>query len=207
MVGELHLPYAERPAATWRTQPAEVKAHKLPECVNAKATGHHRVALEMASEEPEIGLDVEFGADEALVVGPPGLRDFGDPIKHEHRRQRQLRIAGAKQFPAATGQQVLIFEARTPFDHFRARLCSTPTPSRNRRTRPARCAVSNTSRQRPKGVQRLRQRSFEMIGGVNAPKQLLLDEPVEFLARDPAPGLVAATHADDEARLQLGGHP
>jgi hypothetical protein len=43
-------------------EPAEVEAGELPHAVKAQAAGHHRIALEVAREEPEIRRDVEFGA-------------------------------------------------------------------------------------------------------------------------------------------------
>ena len=54
------------------------------------------------------GLDVEFGADEALVEGAAGFADLGDAVEHQHGRRGQLRIARAEQLAAGAGQQILI---------------------------------------------------------------------------------------------------
>ena len=70
----------------------------------AKATGHDRIALEMAGEEPKVRLELEHGADQALAVLAAGLRDLGDAVEHEHGGQRQLGIAGAEEFPPRAGQ-------------------------------------------------------------------------------------------------------
>src|SRR6185437_14887704 len=60
LAGELQLAEPERPAAPFAAAPAEVEADHLPHRVETKAAGHHRVVLEVATEEPEIRLDVEF---------------------------------------------------------------------------------------------------------------------------------------------------
>ena len=85
--------------------------------VEAEAARHDRIADEMAGEEPEVRLDVEFGADEALVEFAAGLADLGDAVEHQHRRIGQLRIAGAEQFAAGAGQQILIAVAGLLFRH------------------------------------------------------------------------------------------
>ena len=95
-----------------RAEPAEEEADHLPQRVEAEAARHHRVALEMAGEEPEVRLHLELGADQALAVLAAGLRDLGDAVEHQHRRQRQLRPFG-EQLAAAAGQQVLVLEARS----------------------------------------------------------------------------------------------
>jgi hypothetical protein len=83
----------------------------------AETARHDRVALEMAGEEPEIGTHVELGADHALAVRAAGLRDFGDPVEHQHGRKRKLGVALTEQFAASAGQQVFVFEARAPIAH------------------------------------------------------------------------------------------
>jgi hypothetical protein len=37
-------------------EPAEVEAGQLPHAVEAEAAGHHRIALEVAREEPEVRM-------------------------------------------------------------------------------------------------------------------------------------------------------
>ena len=71
----------------------------------------------MAAEEPEIGLDVEFGADKALAVGAAVFGDLDDAVEHQHRRQRQLGVALAEQLAAAAGQKVFIRELRASLAH------------------------------------------------------------------------------------------
>jgi hypothetical protein len=50
----------------------------------------------MAGEEPEVRLHVELGDDAAVAVLAALLGHMGDAIEHQHRRQRQLRIARAE---------------------------------------------------------------------------------------------------------------
>ncbi len=50
--------------------------------------------LKWHGKEPEVRIDVEFGADQALAVFAAGLVNLGDAVEHQHRRQRQLRVAG-----------------------------------------------------------------------------------------------------------------
>jgi hypothetical protein len=107
-----------RPRPGRPSQPRK-KACQLPERVEAEAAGHDGVALEMAAEEPKIGLNVEFGADVALAIGAALFADIDNAIEHEHGRQRQLRIALTEQFAATAGEQILIVEAGALFAHFR----------------------------------------------------------------------------------------
>ena len=109
-VGELDLADAERPAASRQPEPTEEEPGHLPQRVEAQAARHHRIALEMAAEKPEVGLDVEFRAHHPFAMRAAGLGDLGNPVEHQHGRQRQLRIAGAEQLAAPAGQQVLIVE-------------------------------------------------------------------------------------------------
>ena len=64
----------------------------------------------MAAEEPQVRVDVELGADEALAVRAAVVADVGDAIEHEHRWRGQAGIAFAEQFTAATGQQLLTIQ-------------------------------------------------------------------------------------------------
>ena len=72
----------------------------------------------MAAEKPEVGLDVELRAHLALAVGAARLGDLADPVEHQHRRQRQLRVAGAEQFAAAAGEEILVAETVAPIGHY-----------------------------------------------------------------------------------------
>src|SRR6185437_15366634 len=73
----------------------------------------------MAEEKPELRLHRELCTDHSLAVLAARLADFGDPIKHQHRRQRQLRIARAEQLATAASEQVFVFEAVPPRFHGR----------------------------------------------------------------------------------------
>ena len=110
------LAHAERAALAGRAEPAEEEAEQLPQRIDAEAAGHDRVALEVAGEEPEVGLELEHRADQALAVFAADFRDFGNAVEHQHRRQRQLRALDKKLAPPA-GQQVLVFEIRTALLH------------------------------------------------------------------------------------------
>jgi hypothetical protein len=76
-----------------------------------------RIADEVTGEEPEVRIDVELGAHIAIAVLAAGLENLGDAVEHQHRRQRQLRIAGAEELLAPAGQQILIAKRRAPFAH------------------------------------------------------------------------------------------
>ncbi len=58
----------------------------------------------MAVEEPEARLNVEFGAHVAFAVLAAVFEDLGDPVEHQHWRQRQLRISRAEQLLLAARQ-------------------------------------------------------------------------------------------------------
>src|SRR5689334_11509621 len=91
LAGKFKFAETERAAFAGRAEPAEEKPDHLPERVKAEATRHHRIALEVAEEEPEVRLDIEFGTHHALAVLAARFRNLGNAIEHQHRRQRQLR--------------------------------------------------------------------------------------------------------------------
>src|SRR5258708_6404271 len=84
--GKLDLADAQRPAASWRLHPAQEKAEELPQRVERQAARHHRIALEVAGEEPELGLHVELGHDLALAIAAALVVDLHDAIEHQHWR-------------------------------------------------------------------------------------------------------------------------
>src|SRR5450631_2109903 len=84
--GELDLADAQRPAASGRLHPAQEKAEKLPQRVERQAARHHRIALEMAGEEPKVRLHVELGHDLALAIAAALVVDLHDAIEHQHWR-------------------------------------------------------------------------------------------------------------------------
>ncbi len=117
LAGELQLAQPQRPAASLAADPAEVEADHLPHRVQAEAARHDRIVLEMAAEEPQVRLHIELGPDQALAELAAIFADFGDAVEHQHRRQRQLRIAGAEHLAAAAGQQILVFVTAAPIQH------------------------------------------------------------------------------------------
>ena len=99
------------PTPSARPRPgAFIQPRKKPSiCHSAsrpQAARHHRIALEVAGEEPEVGLDVELGHDLALAVLAAGVGDLHDAVEHQHGRQRQLRVAGPEQVPLGALDQV-----------------------------------------------------------------------------------------------------
>src|ERR1700730_2326031 len=117
LTGKFELAEPERPAAAFAADPPQVETDHLPQGVKAETAGHHGIVLEMAAEEPEVRLDVELGAHQALAVFPAGLGNLADAVEHQHRRQRQLRVARAEHLAAAAGQQILVFVTATPIQH------------------------------------------------------------------------------------------
>src|SRR5262245_2379234 len=126
--GKLHLADAKSTAPSRSAQPAKEEAEQLPQRVEAKAAGHDRIAFEMAGEEPKVWLHVEFGDDAAMAVLAAFLFHLRDAVEHEHGRQRQLRVAGAKQFPTRARKQILVFELVPPLSHGTFRFLPTSTP-------------------------------------------------------------------------------
>ena len=115
--GKLDLADAKRAALAGGAKPAEEEADELPERIEPQAARHDRIALEMAGEEPQIGLHIEFSDDLALAVFTPGIGNMRDAVEHQHGRQGQLRIAGPEQFTAGASQQILVEKLRFPFRH------------------------------------------------------------------------------------------
>src|SRR5690606_774194 len=100
---ERHPAGGKPQAAAGFAQPAEEEAGQLPHAVEAEATRHDRVALEVTGEVPVVRLHVVFGADIALVEGAAGFGNIGDAVDHQHRRQRKLCVAGAEKLATAAG--------------------------------------------------------------------------------------------------------
>src|SRR3954453_310369 len=117
LTGEFQFAEPQGPAAPPAADPPEIEADHLPKCIQAEAAGPHRVVLEMTAEKPQVRLHVEFGTDQPLAIFPAGFTDFTDPVEHQHRRQRQLRVARPKHLPAAAGQKTLVFVPAAPIQH------------------------------------------------------------------------------------------
>src|SRR5262245_29728287 len=56
---ELDFTHTERTTFARGTQPAEKEAEHLPQGIEPEAARHHRIALEMAREEPQVRLELE----------------------------------------------------------------------------------------------------------------------------------------------------
>src|SRR5690606_14010153 len=97
-----------RPAATRRAAPAKEDAEHLPQGVEAEAARHHRIALEMALEEPEVGIEVELRPDQALAVAATGVTDMGDAVEHQDWRGRQLRPGGPEQLAFSRSDVIVV---------------------------------------------------------------------------------------------------
>src|SRR3546814_1163570 len=83
--------------------------------VEPEAARHDRIALEVAGEEPQVRLDIEFGLDLALAVFAAVADDFHDPVEHQHGRQRQPGIALAEQLAMRASQKIFVGIAVLPF--------------------------------------------------------------------------------------------
>src|SRR5262249_6676450 len=131
LAAEPDLAHAERTALARRPEPTQEEAEHLPQRIEPEAPRHHRIPLEMAREEPEIGLELEDGAHQPPAVFTAHFGNLRNMVEHQHRRQRQLRTFG-KQLATPAGEQILIVEMRTPFLHppsLRPQLNAPPIPN------------------------------------------------------------------------------
>src|SRR5262249_14804454 len=92
---------AQGAAAARRAGPAQPETDQLPHGVQAQAAGRHGVVREVAFEEPEIGIDIQFRNDLAALAGAAVHVDPDDAVEHQHGRGGQLRVPGPEQFAAA----------------------------------------------------------------------------------------------------------
>jgi hypothetical protein len=104
LAGKFHLAQSQRPAFARRADPAQEETEQLPERVEPETARHDRIALEVAGKEPEIGLEFQHGANQALAIFAAGLRDLRNAVEHQHRGERQLGIARAEQFSSPARQ-------------------------------------------------------------------------------------------------------
>src|SRR5690606_11215090 len=88
--------------------PAQEEAHQLPHGIEAEAAGHDGVVLEVATEEPEVGTDVEFGDDPALALAAAVRGDLEDAVDHQHGVDGKSGVAGAEQLAVAAADQLLL---------------------------------------------------------------------------------------------------
>src|SRR3546814_978322 len=111
---------SQRAPAPGFAQPGQVETGELPHRVHAQAAGHHRIALEVAIEEPQVRTYVHLGADLALAERAALAGNAFDTVEHRHRRQRQARFAGAEHLTAAAGKH------RSPTTRRRSRIPPVP---------------------------------------------------------------------------------
>src|SRR3954454_3604814 len=71
------------------------------------------MALEVTGKEPAVGLHRQGGGDLPLAVRAAVLRNLGDPIEHQHRRKRKLRIARSEEFAAPAGEKGFVIKTGT----------------------------------------------------------------------------------------------
>src|SRR5690606_1197202 len=103
---EFHFARAQRTASPGVALPAEEKSDQLPHGIQAQAAWHDRVAFKMATEEPQVWMNIELGNDFTLAVLAAVLGNVSDPVDHQHVRSGQLSITRAKQLTAAAKQQL-----------------------------------------------------------------------------------------------------
>src|SRR3546814_9694810 len=63
-------------------------------------------------EEPQVRTYVHLGADLALAERAALAGNACDTVEHQHRRQRQARVAGAEHLTAAAGKQLFAIQRR-----------------------------------------------------------------------------------------------
>src|SRR3569623_3162664 len=67
LAGEFQIAKTKRAPASGAAAPAEEEANHLPQCIEAEAARHHRVAIEVAAEKPQNGYKVEFRPTDTLA--------------------------------------------------------------------------------------------------------------------------------------------
>ena len=97
---------AQRAAFTFAAQPAEVEPYQLPHCVQAQASRHNRIADKVASEEPQIRIDIQLCFNIPFVEVTTRFGHFDHTVHHQHVWCWQLRAFSAKQFTATRGKKV-----------------------------------------------------------------------------------------------------
>ena len=91
-----------------------MEAEHLPEGVEAEAARHHRVALEMAGEEPEVGPDIELGPSRGPCRGrrPSAAIDVMRS-NISIGGSGSCALPGPEEFAAPAGQKVLVGDTAT----------------------------------------------------------------------------------------------
>src|SRR5690606_5088379 len=102
---KLHLTGTQGTTLTFTAAPGQEEADQLPHGIQAQASRHHRVALKMHFEKPEIRVDVQFGHQAAFAVFAVIGSDVGNTVDHQHFVDGQAHGAG-EQLAVATADQV-----------------------------------------------------------------------------------------------------
>src|SRR5258705_74552 len=113
--GELHFAHTKRAPLADAPEPTEEETEQLPHRIEPEATGHDRIVLEVAFEEPEVRLNFEFRPDLAFAEQASEITDMADPIEHQQRRQRQLGVSRAEQLTARAGEKGLEIEGSVAY--------------------------------------------------------------------------------------------
>src|SRR5262249_14741431 len=82
--GKIAFTDAYGAAFSRRSGPAQPESHQLPHGIKTQASGHHGIPREMAFEEPEIRMDIEFRDDIPAFVRAAVEGDFVDAVQHKH---------------------------------------------------------------------------------------------------------------------------
>lgn len=107
---EFDVANARCTALSRQSKPAEEKPRELPKRIQSEAPRHNGVALKMAIEKPVQSVipgDLQLGNDLTFAVRATRVGDVADGVEHQHRGQRQLRVALAEQLAATARQQII----------------------------------------------------------------------------------------------------
>src|SRR5215470_1832654 len=114
---ECDLTTPERSTGPETSAPGAEEAEQLPHRVHTEAARLHRVAREVAREEPVVDVDVALRDDPAARAVPP---DLDDAVDHEQRGKRQTgREAGRRIVDQPTvreGEQLRRAKVRPPLE-------------------------------------------------------------------------------------------
>src|SRR5690606_1528512 len=101
---EFYLTRAQSAPLAQIATPAEEEAHQLPHGIETQAARHNRIFGEVAVEEPQPRVDVEFGNDLAFTMGAARVVDLDDAVHHQHVANGKPGIARAEHAAIATIQ-------------------------------------------------------------------------------------------------------
>ena len=100
---ELNFINAKGSTFSRASAPAEEKSYQLPHGIKAKASGHYRIAGEMAGKKPQIRGYIKFSLNKTKTMFSAIIIYMGNSIKHQHIGGGKLAVAGTEQFAAAAG--------------------------------------------------------------------------------------------------------